>query len=235
MTTTRQLKLFGTFRSGSNYLKSLLELNYDVKVLSGNGGFKHAPVPAIYEAEQYRPFPLPILATVKDPYAWLVSMWRYVNDVGARHTIRGSRWHTFLREPLVIFEGTIEGFPRYRFANPVEYWTALNYNLLSLAEPARCIVRYEDVLADPEAQCSRVAAHFEVARTSDAFVPVTRRVRNMDDRDRPREVDAYVRGEEFDTTAYRNRSFDGEFSKRDRRFVHDCLDADVCRRLGYGR
>ena len=235
MTATRQLKLFGAFRSGSNYLRSLLELNYDVRVLSGIDGFKHAPVPAVFEGQTFRPFPWPILATVKDPYAWLVSMWRYVNDVGAKHTIHGATWGSFLTEPLIIFQAKLEGFPKYRFANPVDYWNAINYNLLSLPDESRRVVRYEDVLADPERECESIATHFALVRVSDTFEKVEQRVRNMGDRERPRDAAEYVREEAFDPAPYQARAFESEFSKRQRRAVHDGLDAEICRRLGYRR
>ncbi len=177
MTTPHKLKLFGAFRSGSNYARALLELNYDVRVLSGNGGFKHAPVPAVFDDESFRPFPWPILASVKDPYAWLASMWRYVNDVGSRHTIHGATWETFLTEPLIVFQGNLEAFPRYRFANPADYWNAINYNLLSLPEARRSVVRYEDMLEDPERECAtrcesvRAGAHVGVLRAGDPTGP----------------------------------------------------------------
>ena len=235
MTATKQLKLFGAFRSGSNYLRSLLELNYDVRVLSGIGGFKHAPVPAVFEGEEFRPFPWPILATVKDPYAWLVSMWRYVNDVGAKHTIHGSSWGAFLTEPLIVFQAKLDGFPKYRFANPVDYWNAISYNLLSLPDASRRIVRYEDVLEAPERECAAVATQFGLERVSGAFTNVNQRVRNMGDKQRRRETGEYVRDEAFDPAPYRDRAFEAQFSKRERRAVHDALDADICRRLGYRR
>jgi hypothetical protein len=235
VTATRQLKLFGAFRSGSNYLRSLLELNYDVRVLSGIGGFKHAPVPAIFEGEDFRPFPWPILATVKDPYAWLVSMWRYVNDVGSKHTEHGSPWGSFLTEPLVVFQAKLAGFPKYRFANPVDYWNAMSFNLLSLPDDARRVVRYEDLLADPELECEAVATQFALGRVSASFANVDRRVLNMGDRERPREPSEYMRDEAFDPSPYQERAFDACFSKRERRTVHDLLDRDLCRRLGYRR
>jgi hypothetical protein len=235
VTATRQLKLFGAFRSGSNYLRSLLELNYDVRVLSGIDGFKHVPVPAVFVDQTFRPFPWPILATVKDPYAWLVSMWRYVNDVGAKHTIHGATWGAFLTEPLVVFQARLEGFPKYRFANPVDYWNAINYKLLSLPHDARRVVRYEDVLAHPEQECAAVAAQFELDRVTTEFELVHQRVRNMGDKERPRDAAEYVRDETFDPAPYEAREFEAQFSKRERRTVHDALDADVCRRLGYDR
>jgi hypothetical protein len=192
-------------------------------------------VPAVFEGESFRPFPWPIVATVKDPYAWLASMWRYVNDVGARHTIHGASWDAFLTEPLIVFQGNIEGFPRYRFANPVDYWNAMSYNLVWLPDSARCVVRYEDMLERPEAECARVAERFGLTRLSGAFATVTQRVRNMDDRDRPREVSAYVKDEVFDPEPFRSNRHDELFTPAQRSWISERLDADLCDRLRYPR
>ncbi len=40
-----ELNLVGPFRSGTNWLRALLELNHDVRVVPA-AGFKHHPVPA---------------------------------------------------------------------------------------------------------------------------------------------------------------------------------------------
>jgi hypothetical protein len=60
-------------------------------------------------------------------------------------------------------------------------------------------------------------------------------VRNMGDKERPREAAEYVRDETFDPAPYEARTFEAQFSKRERRTVHDWLDPDVCRQLGYVR
>jgi hypothetical protein len=96
-------------------------------------------------------------------------------------------------------------------------------------------VRYEDLLAQPEQECAAVASRFGLDRVTTAFELVHQRVRNMGDKERPRDPAEYVRDEAFDPAPYEAREFDAQFSKRERRAVHDGLDADVCRRLGYGR
>ena len=42
---TRRLIAFGGFRTGSNFLRALIELNYDATVATRLGGYKHLPVP----------------------------------------------------------------------------------------------------------------------------------------------------------------------------------------------
>ena len=226
----RRLKSHGPFRTGSNYLKALLELNYDVQVTNGDGGFKHAPVPALMTGRDFIPPPVPILGTIKDPWSWLPSMWRYVSGRGAAHVTCGRTWLQFLREPMTVTHGGHRGFPRYRFASPVDYWNAMAANLGSLDEAI--VVRYEDVLGDPRAATQRVADRFELPRSGGPFVEVRRRTLNMADRKRAR-VEEYVTSEEFDRGYYDDRRYLEAFSPRERRTVRSQLDDELMRQFRY--
>lgn len=132
----QRLKLHGAFRTGSNYIKALLELNYDVTVVNGYGGFKHAPIPAIFEGRDWCPPSDPILGTVKEPWSWLVSMWRYVNGVGSQHVRCGRSWPQFLNSPIIVTFGGHDRFPHQRYATPIDYWNTMAYNLLSVGSRA---------------------------------------------------------------------------------------------------
>ena len=226
------LKVHGTYRSGSNYLKALLELNYDVDVRNGDGGFKHAPYPAVFGGSRWVPPPVPVLVTVKDPYSWLTSMWRYMNGKGARHTIGGSTWERFLHDPLIVFDGDSDGFPRFRFADPIDYWNAMYYNLLSLDPRVRHLVRYRDSLTDPIRVCDGIAKQFGLARSSPRFIDVRQRVRNMADRPRSH-IEDYVHESPFDPTYYLDREYLNEYSPADRRWVRHRVDSDIAALLGY--
>ena len=226
----RRLKAHGAFRTGSNYLKALLELNYDVQVVNGDGGFKHAPVPALMSGRDFVPPQLPILGTIKDPWSWLPSMWRYVSGRGAAHVAAGRTWREFLAEPITVTHGGHQGFPRYRFASPVDYWNAMAANLGSLDDAV--VVRYEDVLVDPEGSTRRVADRFALPSSGGPFVDVPRRTHNMADRNRSH-LDDYVTSELFDRDYYERRRYLEEFSRRDRRTVRSQLDDALLRQFRY--
>ena len=136
-----RLKHHGAFRTGSNYLRALLELNYDVELVNGMGGFKHAPVPALFDDREWLPPADPIVGTVKDPWSWLPSMWRYVQGVGGRHVRGGATWERFLVEPICVTHGGHAGFPSYRFAGPVDYWNAMAHNLVDVSQCHRRALR----------------------------------------------------------------------------------------------
>ncbi|MGI8821814.1 MAG: hypothetical protein ACR2JP_00675 [Acidimicrobiia bacterium] len=229
-----RVKLFGAFRSGTNYVKALLELNYRVKVVGNEGGFKHAPVPAMFEGGRFRPFPLPIVLVTKAPYPWLVSMWRYVSGPGARHARSGASWEAFLTEPLVVSDGSHPGFPEYRFANPVEYWNAINANVLSLPHRARAVARYESLIEAPGDAVAAIADRFGLQTGPGAFRPVVNRTRNMVDRPRA-EIEDYVHEDVFDVDFYRDHRYRPAFTDEQATWVRTRLDAAVCDALGYLR
>lgn len=219
-----ELYLSGPFRSGTNWLQALLELNHDVRLVPA-AGFKHHPVPASLDG--------PVVGVLKDPLAWLVSMWRYVNDVGAQHTRCGPTWATFLVEPLEVFHGGITGFPHQRFATPIEYWNAMACNLGSLDDERSRVVRYEDLLASPQATVAGVASHFGLATRGEGFRAVTRRTRNLGRGPRRRSEEHYTHDQVFDPTPYLNQDHLDAFSRRQRRAVLDQLDDTLATDLGY--
>ncbi len=219
-----ELNLVGPFRSGTNWLQALLELNHDVRLVPA-AGFKHHPVPASAHG--------PVVGVLKDPLAWLVSMWRYVNDVGARHTRCGATWDDFLVTPLEVFHGGIEGFPHQRFATPVDYWNAMGANLLSLPGQRCRVVRYEDLLADPAAVIGGIADHFGLPRRTDDFQHVTRRTRNLAPGALPRSAEHYTHDTVFDPTPYLAGGHLDAFTRRQRRTVRRQLDTQVLAGVGY--
>lgn len=229
MTTPEQpqVRINGAFRSGTNYVKALLELNYDVYVVAMRGGWKHAPVPAIFAPN----LEIPVVGSVKDPWSWLVSMWNFIEGPGGRHVRAGGTWSTFLTSPLTISQADHESVPDFRFASPVDYWNAIAANLLSLGDRVR-IVRYEDLLADPEGVCKDIAARFDLAAKGDGFVQVEERTRNMVDRPRTGKDD-YVTGAKFDPSPFLERTYLQRYDRKDRKAVLAQLDPELMRRLDY--
>ena len=155
----RRIKLHGAFRSGTNHVHALLEINLHVQVVTDDGGWKHAPVPATFTRDPG----WPIVGVVRNPWAWLHSLWRYAQGPGARHISGGASWRTFLVSPLTITHGGDASVPVYRFASPADYWNAMAANLLSLG-PRAHVIRHEDALRDPERCCEAAAAALHLAR-----------------------------------------------------------------------
>lgn len=233
-----RLKLFGAFRSGTNYVKTLLEVNYRVRVATNDGGFKHFPVPARYRGAEFQPFPMHILLVTKDPYSWLTSMWSYVQGTGAGHVRCGGDWGEFLVRPLFVTSPAYDAFPEQRFASPVEYWNAVNHSALSLPDTRRTTIRYETLLERTEQVITDVALarglDMRRAARTGGFQDTDQRTRNMQDRQR-NDIDDYVTDQHFDATPYVERQYLDAFSDAQLASVAERLDPDVCVALDYPR
>ena len=66
----KQIKQFGLQRTGTNYLRILLESNYNVQILTNIGGWKHG----FYNVPQIMKKELDCIVMCKNPFSWLVSL-----------------------------------------------------------------------------------------------------------------------------------------------------------------
>lgn len=123
----------GALRSGTNYLRFLLERNWACSVAFDAFGWKHAGVPIPGSAARLAYPDLPILFTVKEPHAFCRSLHRY-HVAHGRNLRAPTEWGRFLREPLVLLDRDPARSPQYRFANPVQYWCFVYWNLAFLPE-----------------------------------------------------------------------------------------------------
>jgi hypothetical protein len=145
----------GALRCGTNFLKYMLERDYHVIVDINSFGWKHAGVPVL-SADCGLTYPsVPLAYVVKNPYAFVVSMHRY----NQRKFLEGHRisleaheeFGRFLTGPLVIYNSQLLGSPQLRFANPVQYWNFVYWNLETLDRARFRVVgfNYEDLIVDP--------------------------------------------------------------------------------------
>lgn len=196
------IKQYGEIRTGTNYLRALLQRNYpDIHVLSYILGGKHAPpVPfdALWEqaqqagadaafnfvstatysqrggashpkdptqreeltrrapqiAEAYATGNLGFLVTIKNPYAWVVSAARFNGWTRGDEPL--SDWSNELLRDACL------GYNRnYRVWLP----------FVQAQQPRARLVRYEDLLADPEKELQEIARQFGWP-SSGSFEPV---------------------------------------------------------------
>lgn len=132
-----------------------------------------------------------------------------------------------------MFHGDVPGFPRYRFASPVDYWNGMAYNLVSLDPERARIIRYEDLLSDPRSTIEDAARWFGLERSGGGFQTVRQRVRNLGPRRQQRAVPSYVTGEAFDPRYFLERRYMQEFSWSQRRRILGSLDQTVSETFHY--
>ena len=218
------LKQYGERRTGTNYLRYLLQANYaDTVVLMHILGDKHSPPQPfddLWQATRDTPEPdvafveratravsrnsgdreradvrriaaevaeawqrgaIGTLISIKDPYAWVLSMARY------------EQWRPL--GPLQDEERLVTACRTFneKYAAWLQ-WARTNPS---------SIIRYEDLLARPEQTAVGIAVRFSLRRTSPAFVNTTARMaRQIIDADAIETL-----REPFDPRWYINRAY----------------------------
>ncbi len=178
--TSPYLKIYGERNTGTTYLQALIQQNLHATPLRGtaprrwrrlargrewpidlyfrltfprNLGWKHRMAPTQDQLARIR-IPLDqlhFLIIVKNPYAWLLSLYRrpyhYQGALTDFDTFLTSPW------PTVGREHHPEPFP-----NPMALWNAKYASYLRLlTQHSGQVLRYEDLLADPQETLTQVA------------------------------------------------------------------------------
>lgn len=151
-----QLAVLGAMRSGTNLVAGLIERHWAVKTSFNGYGWKHAAIPVFGPGSGMEYPNVPILYVVKNPYAFVLSLHRYLRvalEMGHDISLEGeAEFAKFLVSPIYIFDSQLSQSPRLRFESPIAYWNWFYYNLETL-DASRFRVRglnYEDLIADPQ-------------------------------------------------------------------------------------
>lgn len=198
------LKQFGCRRTGTNYLKALVERNFvDVEVRDYEGGWKHGiEVPGDRLPDGY-------LIVAKDPYSWLLSMERYFGRSPPQRV-----WELLERTftPEAHFKKT-RGLLLELYAMKYAYW------LERTADATRAVVRYEDLLDDLDGTLAGIGETFDLERAGDGFEDIHGRLRARGPGE-PTETEG-----SFDPSYYRDERFLDEYDPHDLTLIADRLES----------
>lgn len=244
----QKIKIYGERNTGTTYLEQLLVRNLEVESLRGglppsirrifpnservrdwyfratrrhNLGWKHALVPTANQLAKARPdsTDLLFLTLTKNPYAWLVSLYRQPYHAKREYASLAQ----FLQEP---WETVGRENARSAFASPVEIWNHKNAAYLALGDYTNTVhCRYEDLLADPLAFLERLRCDHEIRPRRSPFENIheatkgRRRAKTFED------YRAYYLGERW------RRELDDECIE----LINERLDDEVTSRFGYRR
>lgn len=145
------IKIHGLQRSGTNYLAMLVNENFEkVKCLINSGGWKHGHYCAPWVLGQE----VHVLTIIKNPYAWLVSLYKYWgpnNKYKVGPNLEGVSFDEFLRNKTEFErQGSIPFL--YRAANPIQFWNDMNFHWMSIRinEKKSLAFQYELLLENSE-------------------------------------------------------------------------------------
>lgn len=231
----KDLNLIGMFRVGTNFARSVLELNYETKVNYNSYGWKHGPIPTFNKESDFYYPDSPCICVVKSPLATVASWWKYVNDTKKNIKSDADSFSDFIREPVIFYDEWSDGSPEYWFSNPFDMWNSLVWNHTSFVEKnGGIVVRYEDLIDDAEKTCEKISKLFFLSRKTSEFITVDGKARNMNDSLTRDEYGSYVQGKKFDRLNYfKNEEFFNEYSKKDMEFASDVLSSKLLEKLNY--
>lgn len=227
---THHFKIYGIFRSGTNLLRVLVEQNLDARCSVTAGGHKHLFTPQNWTRNGYVPQDCDLLVCIKDPYAAMLSLFRYAETVRFRHFGCARNWDEFLWTRFIV---SVDREPKplsFRFRDPIDYWNAHYYHMMTVRERPPFFVKYEDMLSDPQTVLDAIAARYGVAPVSGvrAVLPGTR-VKRMGERmpDNP------LTNARFDVDWYLHRRFMESFDDRQIAVMKAELDPELLAAFGY--
>lgn len=233
---TTDIAMFGIFRSGTNYMRTVMEWNYDCRLINDAYGWKHGFFPSISPRSPMQYPDLPVLTVARNPFMALYSLQRYNAGIGKAHIDAKIDMSDFLRNRIIIHDSTNANAPEFRFANPVEFWNSMNWHYQSIKPRGLSAhtVRYEDALSKPEATAEELAGIYGLMRTSKAFAVPDQRTKNMHDGIR-KTIQSYLRPNKFDEKRFfLNGEYMSAFTDEDRAFVARAVDKELADRLDYG-
>jgi len=215
------VKIFGLPRVGTNYARYLLENNYIVNVLVDRGGWKHGYIsPALHPKRR-------CIMLCKNPYSWLRSAFNYYSQPhGEVVSVNIDSFDSFLRSEFTLAHlGMI-----LAFANPIECWGQMNRHWLHipLTERSLSLVRYEDLLADPQKVIAMLAARWKLASKSNIFnTPIGLLVPTKDEEEMVEDES------EFDKTYYTEERYLSVYTQEQISLVKSKIDVGIVKRLQY--
>lgn len=229
-----EICIHGAFRSGTNFARALLELNYECRTYFDKFGWKHDLYPIITKSSDLSYPKVPSLLVTKGPFSLISSLFNYAHATD--HNITSSAKEglsIFLRTPFIIHDGKRGDVPELYFDDPVSYFNAYHWNLLSAVQRKENGFhwRYEDLMTNPEQIVLPLAEHLGLTRVTEAFEIPVNKMKKLGDRSH--DTSQFTTTDQFDRNKVQPSTFMAAFSHDDVEYIRGRLSRDLIDRLGY--
>lgn len=242
----KYVKIYGERNTGTNYLEKLIQLNTSANLLSGiafnrklnksfyfierlgfvmfteflrnlyfmcsiRNSWKHKELvdtEKLYKDVFY-------VVVVKNPYTFLLSLYKKSYHIKKAHSVS---FLEFLKSPIKALKREGEGY----YLNPIELWKRKTKNLRFLQENNNniIVVRYEDLLANPEKEILKICKNGNL-QLKDKFVNYSKSTKNKS----------------LDFNFYKNKYLSEEwkkdFKQDELKFIKEQLDVELMKEFNY--
>lgn len=238
------VKVYGERNTGTNYLTKLVQSNFDVSLLVGafprklnhwplknefvrdsffrvtynhTLGWKHACLPSAEAIARSKRKDVALLALVKNPYSWLLSMYKR-----PYHGLDNSlAFEDFITSPWPILDR--ENCPRKRL-NLVELWGIKNASYSQLENyPRGMLVKFEDLLHNPQDVCLRMGKTLKIPASNEF-------AQNVEQASKKQDADLNF---DYYKDYYLGEKWKEKLSDNQISVINAHLDKTLSRKLGY--
>ncbi len=228
----KHLAVIGCFRSGTNYTKALLELNYECRVTNNVFGWKHGLVP-IVSNEAKSNFDIScdgVFFVTKNPFSFISSLFDYYKSANL-NIIAKKEFYDFISNEIIIFDQAQQHSPKLKFNNPIQLWNFMNWHYLSLQNIKH--VRYEMLVQNPEFITRKLAEKLMLTKKTDDFIDLHKKVKRMNDSQKFNSVEEFQSNEVFSKKVYIEADYMNKFKQRDVSYILEQLDEELVKNLAY--
>ncbi|MCB1317323.1 MAG: hypothetical protein KDK27_15270 [Leptospiraceae bacterium] len=234
LSDNKTICVMGMFRSGTNFFRSVIELNYHADVIYNTYGWKHGFYPVVSSDSGFKVNEFNVFMT-KDPYNQAFSILRYYKQ-NKRNIRTLSNSGDIMRSPFVIFDGLQRHGVELRFSNLIDYYNSINWNYITAAKSreGNTHIRYEFLSSNPNVVLERIQKLFNIRRKPGVLTITDNVLKNMNDKQESRDPDnasSYDRGKKFHPLD-RGEVF-SYLGEANVNFINENVDRDLVRRLGY--
>ncbi|MEM1353917.1 MAG: hypothetical protein AAGH88_03435, partial [Planctomycetota bacterium] len=201
-------KIHGLQRTGTNLSQYLLSKNFDVSSCESSGEWKHGLCGSTHSLIDGQP--LRYILCVKNPYAWIYSMYCYAKRAFGRDPTVDRKFN-----PNIEFKDFLHS-PHYGFASPAWRWSYMyEHWLRALPDQRRFIIRHEDMLGTENQSevLKNIADKFNLDLIGQTISTSSNRIN----------IDCQV-GKSMDTNTYLKSSYLKYYDHADLSEVHDSLN-----------
>lgn len=205
------VKIHGTLRVGSNYLKKLLELNFEGRILRANEfGWKHGKI-------KYSPhFKYVIIS--RSPLSWVNSFWNWEK---LHERTSSDSLFDFLSSSVTHPQLKSE----WNALNPIDAWnktyeTYINY----LNRDNVVFVRYEDLILDLTQAIKHLSTSIELTSKSDSIINYQERADNWQ---KPNQQ------QKLNIDYYKRKKYLSELDDKSITLLQKYLNSELIEKMGY--